>query len=138
MTMSQEQTSTSPIPRLWPRFSPVRVALKAIRILVALQAFTVAVLQVIAAVRKRYRRKKGFPHLHFDEVRVGENFLQLYSYGRHLYDDMLAAIDSAQESIYLESFIWKGDAIGREFKMHLAQKAAQGVDVYVIFDGFGN
>jgi cardiolipin synthase A/B len=51
---------------------------------------------------------------------------------------MLAAIDMAQESIYLETYIWKDDAIGQEFKEHLARKAAQGVEVYVVFDSFAN
>ena len=36
------------------------------------------------------------------------------------------AIDAAQESIYLETYIWKGDAVGQEFKEHLARKAAAG------------
>ena len=39
---------------------------------------------------------------------------------------MLAAINTAQESIYLETYIWKDDAPGREFKEHLARKAAEG------------
>jgi cardiolipin synthase len=62
----------------------------------------------------------------------------LYSYGRDLYDAMLTAIDAAQESIYLETYIWKDDAVGQQFKEHLARKAVAGVDVYVVFDRFGN
>ena len=62
----------------------------------------------------------------------------LYSYGRELFDAMLEAIDAAHESIYLETYIWKDDAVGQEFQEHLARKAEQGVAVYVIFDSFGN
>ena len=51
---------------------------------------------------------------------------------------MLEAIDGAQECIYMETYIWKDDAVGREFQSHLARKAAEGVAVYVIFDRFGN
>jgi cardiolipin synthase len=51
---------------------------------------------------------------------------------------MLAAIDAARESIYLETFLWKDDAVGQAFKEHVTRKAAQGVEVYVIFDSFGN
>jgi cardiolipin synthase len=72
------------------------------------------------------------------EVQVGDNRLQLYCYGQELYDAMLEAIDEAQETIYLESFIWKNDEVGYAFKEHLARKAAEGIEVYVIFDGFGN
>jgi cardiolipin synthase A/B len=71
-------------------------------------------------------------------VCVGTNRLQIYDYGRDLYDAMLAAIDAARESIYLETYIWKDDAIGQQFKEHLARKAAQGVEVYVVFDSFAN
>jgi len=80
----------------------------------------------------------SFPHPQLSEVQVRENSLQIYSYGQDLYDAMLAAIDSAQECIYLETYIWKGDSVGQAFKEHLTQKAAQGVDVYVTFDGFAN
>src|SRR5262249_13417629 len=102
-----------------------------------LQAAVMAVLGIAAWLKRRYQ-PQGFPHPDFPATRVGENYLQLYSYGRELYDDMLAAIDSARETIYLETSIWKGDALGRAFKESLAHKAQQGVDVYVIFDGFAN
>jgi cardiolipin synthase len=103
----------------------------------ALQAAILVVLGIIAWLKRRWQ-PQGFPHPDFPVTRVGENQVQIYSYGRELYDAMLAAIDAAQESIYLETFIWKGDAVGQAFKEHLARKAEQGVDVHVIFDGFGN
>jgi cardiolipin synthase len=51
---------------------------------------------------------------------------------------MLEAIDGARDFIFLESFIWKDDATGQEFKERLARKARAGVRVCVIFDRFGN
>ena len=105
---------------------------------VTLQVLTAAVLLAIAALGRRRKHEVSFPHQPFEEVRVGENFLKLYAYGRELFDAMLEAIDAAQESIYLETYIWKDDAVGREFQEHLARKAAQGVAVYAIFDSFGN
>jgi cardiolipin synthase len=107
-------------------------------IILFLQIITSAVLLLVAALRNWKRHKQSFPHEDFDEVHLGENRLKLYSYGRSLYDDMLTAIDSAQESIYLETYIWKDDQAGWEFKKHLTKKAEEGVDVYIIFDHFGN
>ncbi len=104
----------------------------------SLQAFTASILFIVAALRNRKKREVHFPHMGFEEIPLGENRLKLYSYGRDLYDDMLAAIYSAQETIYLETYIWKGDEAGWEFKKHLARKAEEGVDVYLIFDSFGN
>src|SRR2546430_13945796 len=120
------------------RLSVRRMVLEITGVLVGLEAITVIILQIISAQRKQHRQKGGFPHPSLDEVRVGDNSLHIYDYGRDLYDAMLAAIDAARESIYLETYIWKGDAVGQEFKEHLERKAAQGVDVYVIFDRFGN
>jgi cardiolipin synthase A/B len=106
--------------------------------ILTLQVLTAAVLLVIAALGKRRKHEVSFPHEPFGEVQVGENSLKLYSYGRELFDAMLEAIDAAHESIYLESYIWKDDAVGQEFQEHLARKAEEGVAVYVIFDSFGN
>ena len=106
--------------------------------LLTLQILTTGVLLAIAALGKRRKHETSFPHEPFEDVQVGENFLHLYAYGRELYDAMLEAIDSAQESIYIESYIWKDDAVGKEFHRHLARKAEEGVAVYVIFDRFGN
>ena len=118
--------------------SLLRLVRKVILGVLIVQVLTAVVLLVIAALGKRRKHEIRFPHAPFEEVHVGENFLQLYIYGRDLYDAMLEAIDAAQESIYLETYIWKDDAVGQEFQTHLARKAAEGVAVYVIFDRFGN
>src|SRR5690348_8604452 len=120
------------------RLSIMGTLLKVTGALVALQAIVLLVIEIVSARRKRQRQEGRFPHPHLSEVPVGKNRLQIYDYGRDLYDDMLAAIDTAQESIYLETYIWKDDAVGQAFKEHLARKAAQGVGVYVVFDSFGN
>lgn len=123
------------------RFSGVsllRLVGKIILGVLTLQVLTAAILIVIAALGKRRKHEASFPHQPFEEVQVGENSLKLYAYGRELFDAMLETIDAAQESIYLETYIWKDDAVGQEFKEHLARKAAEGVAVYVIFDSFGN
>ena len=51
---------------------------------------------------------------------------------------MLEAIGSARERILFETYIIKGDAMGRRFKRALIDAANRGVDVYVIYDGFAN
>jgi len=127
--------------RMWPLRRPsfLRLVFVLLGALLALQVSTIAVLSFVVASRRRLRRPlQGFPHLRTPEVAVSDNQLKIYSYGRELFDAMIAAIDSAKESIYFETFIWKGDAVGKEFKEHLARKAAEGVAVYVIFDSFGN
>lgn len=131
--------------RRWPRLSLRRLLLEATGLTLALQAAVVLTLQAVSILR-RQKRKGGFPHPRFEPVMVGEdalrdvaeNCLQLYDYGRDLYDAMIGAIDEARETIYLETYIWKDDLIGRRFKEHLIRKADEGVEVYVTFDSFGN
>ena len=107
-------------------------------LLVALPAGTAAAVVMGTAWRRRRRQFQGFPHPAYPPVHGGATTIQLYSYGRDLFAARLDAIDTAQESVYLESFLWKGDTVGQNFKERLARKAAQGVDVYVVFDWFGN
>src|SRR5260370_26073329 len=126
---------------LFKRFSRMtllRLVGKVILGLLTLQVLTAAVLLVIAALGKRRKHEVSFPHQPIEEMQVGENFLKLYAYGRDLFDAMLEAIDAAQQSIYLETYIWKDDAVGQEFQEHLARKASEGVAVYVIFDSCSN
>ncbi len=127
-----------PVLTQWRRLSLKRLLLQLTGIMFGLQVLIVAVLQVISVRRKRHQPQGGFPHKSLEEVQVGKNKVQLLDYGRELYDAMLATIDTAQESIYLETYIWKSDAVGQAFKDHLARKAAEGVEVYVIYDNFAN
>src|SRR5579859_3406878 len=120
------------------RLSLLRLVRRVILGVLVVQVLTAAALIVIAALGKRRKHEVSFPHDPFAEVQVGENVLRLYAYGRDLYDAMLEAIDAARESIYLETYIWKDDAVGQEFRTHLARKAEEGVAVYLIFDRFGN
>lgn len=72
----------------------MRTVLEMTGVLVVLQAIIVIVLEIVSARRKRQRQEGSFPHPHLGEVRVGTNRLQIYDYGRDLYDAMLAAIDT--------------------------------------------
>ncbi len=118
--------------------SLTQIVLRAMGALFGLQVLTIALLQLASKLRRTRQESGGFPHPNLNGIRVGDNNVQLYDYGQYLFDAMLTAIDSAQETIYLETFIWKDDKIGQAFKTHLIKKAEQGIEVYVVFDGFGN
>ncbi len=115
-----------------------QIVLRAMGALFGLQVLTIALLQLASKLRRKQQQGGGFPHPNLNSVRVGDNNVQLYDYGQYLYDAMLTAIDNAQESIYLETFIWKDDKVGQAFKTLLTKKAEQGIEVYVVFDSFGN
>ncbi|WP_197735521.1 phospholipase D-like domain-containing protein [Rubrobacter xylanophilus] len=107
----------------------------------AVQAALVGGLVAMAEFRKRRREPRdGFPWEDLPEVELedGDCTLKLHPYGVPLYEDMLREIEGARERILLETFIWKGDEVGRRFVEALARRAREGVEVYVIFDGFAN
>src|SRR5699024_12811044 len=51
---------------------------------------------------------------------------------------MIDAIDSARDSILMETFIWKNDEVGQRFIDAFNAAAARGVAVHLIYDGFAN
>jgi cardiolipin synthase len=95
-------------------------------------------MSLVDSYRRRGKRPRPFPTRPPHTVRVGDGEVTTYTYGRDLYDDMLAAIEGAQRQILFETYIWKGDATGERFKRALAAAADRGVEVYCIYDGFAN
>ncbi len=120
------------------RVTLIRVALTLALAYLGLQTVTIALLTAMSLRRKRSLDGARFPVTRLPPVMVGDNRVRIYSYGADLFEAMLEAIDSAREYIYIESYIWKADEIGEEFKQRLAKKAREGVQVYVIFDEFAN
>jgi cardiolipin synthase len=93
----------------------------------------------VDTLRKRRRPPGGdFPRTDPVGVEVADSELTVYTYGEHVYAAMLEAIRGAREYIFFETFIWKGDAVGEEFKRELVAAAERGVQVYVVFDSWGN
>ncbi|HHW82556.1 MAG TPA: phosphatidylserine/phosphatidylglycerophosphate/cardiolipin synthase family protein [Actinomycetales bacterium] len=97
---------------------------------------------VVAVDRIRVHRDPPtgkFPRAAPAEVTAaGGNRCDVYTDGSRLYEAMLADIRTAQESIYFETFIWKGDSTGKAFKKELEDAAARGVEVFAVYDSFAN
>lgn len=65
------------------------------------------------------------------------NHVELLHNGDAAYPQMLAAIESAQRSVWLASYIFRRDRTGRAFADALGAAARRGVEVRVLVDGFG-
>ncbi|WP_144790667.1 phosphatidylserine/phosphatidylglycerophosphate/cardiolipin synthase family protein [Kocuria palustris] len=116
-----------------------RTAARAAVGVVAVQATTIAGLVGYDAVKKHYRKSRsGFPKPGHYGADVAGSDMEVFTYGAELYDDMIASIDAAQRTVYLETYLWKGDEYGRRFRDALNRAGARGVDVKVIYDGVGN
>ena len=97
-------------------------------------------MSLVDSYRRRGKKAKPFPVTPPRTVDVGESggAVTTYTYGQDLYDAMLAAIAGAERQILFETYIWKGDEVGEQFKQALADAAARGVEVYCIYDSFAN
>ena len=87
---------------------------------------------------RKHRPAATFPVLAPVEADAAGDDITVYTYGKDLYEDMLAAISGAQEVIYFETFIWKSDEVGQKFKDALIDAAERGVKVYITYDTFAN
>jgi len=73
----------------------------------------------------------------YDEYVPG-NSLALYVRGKDLFPAMQAAIEKAETSVHLETYILGSDQTGQAFAALLAKKARTGVRVRVIYDSIGS
>ncbi len=81
------------------------------------------------------------------QVRIGDaltrrpleagNAIEPLHNGEQAFPSMLAAIAAARESLWLSTYIFQTDAVGREFIAALAAAVRRGVRVRVLVDGIG-
>ncbi|MDD6896442.1 MAG: cardiolipin synthase [Prevotellaceae bacterium] len=69
---------------------------------------------------------------------TNDNSVTLLMNGHEKFDDMFKAIRQARHHIHLEYFNFRNDSIASALFELLKQKAAEGVAVRALFDGFGN
>ncbi|TYC98892.1 phosphatidylserine/phosphatidylglycerophosphate/cardiolipin synthase family protein [Arthrobacter echini] len=106
---------------------------------VSAQVVVIGGLVAVDAYQKRQRTKReGFPQPGTFSTTIGETATTVYTYGEDLFDAMIGAIDGAEHQVLLETYIWKGDAVGARFRDAVNRAAERGVKVFVIYDGFAN
>ncbi|MBW3086581.1 Major cardiolipin synthase ClsA [Austwickia sp. TVS 96-490-7B] len=128
-----------PRPTPWSRRTAMKLGLWALGVTTATQIGAAVTVIAVDQIRKQRQPPSGeFPHSPPMTTEVAGSIVTTYTYGEYLYADMLAAIESAHEVIYFETFIWKNDEVGNRFKAALIDAADRGVQVYVVYDGFAN
>ncbi len=66
-----------------------------------------------------------------------DNSATLYTDMNKLFQQIFADIEMAKETIHIEYFIFKNDALGKALLNKLIEKAVQGVSVKVLYDDLG-
>lgn len=80
---------------------------------------------------QRVLREQGNPEFQGNEV-------HLLPSGREKYADMFATIRNAKRYVHLEYFILRKDSIGSALLRTLQEKVAEGVEVRILVDAYGN
>ncbi len=63
---------------------------------------------------------------------------KMYYTGKEAFTAIIRDIKNAKESILMEYFIWRSDELGEQIKNLLIEKAKQGVEIKLLFDGLGS
>ena len=66
-----------------------------------------------------------------------DNKVEIFHNGIDLFDSMINDIKNAKDYIHMQYFIIRNDNLGRNIIKNLAEKAAQGVEVKILYDGMG-
>ena len=69
---------------------------------------------------------------------LGGNDVSFFTNAMDKYEKMLYDIENAKHHIHVEYYIFADDKIGNIIKNALIKKALQGVEVRIIYDGFGS
>lgn len=73
-----------------------------------------------------------------DEEFLDDNAIDLLIDGEETYDAVIAAINQAKRSVYVQVYIMREDGLGLRILNAMAAKAAEGVEVCFLFDSFGS
>ncbi len=74
----------------------------------------------------------------YAEVTIGSTRAALLKDGMQAFPSMLAAIASAEHTICFETYILRDDATGVKFAEALKERSRKGVEVNLIYDGWGS
>lgn len=72
------------------------------------------------------------------ETWVGGNTVQLFTHGDVAFEHMLQAIEGAQRRVWLEMYWFAADTVGLRFFQALGAAARRGVEVALLYDGWGS
>lgn len=79
-------------------------------------------------------------HLHLNSGNwvTFNNQVEYFNNGKDKFEALVRDIRNAKKFIHLEYYIWRGDRLGTRLVEELTKKAAEGVEVRLLYDGIGN
>ncbi len=87
---------------------------------------------------RRIARNIHLLHLAAAAPVTSGNDVQNFFSGEEKFRSLLKDLQGAESSIHMEYYIWRSDALGEQILEVLQEKAAEGVKIRLIFDGWGS
>ena len=69
---------------------------------------------------------------------LGGNDVKIFTSGKEKFESLFTDIRNAKKHIHVEYYVFSDDEIGKRFREELILKAKEGLEVRVIYDGFGS
>ena len=89
-------------------------------------------------VEADYLTDLAYLHINSGSWLTCNNQVKRFISGKEKFDALIADIRAAKEFIHLEYYIWRADKLGVQLVKELTQKAKEGVEVRLLYDGMGN
>lgn len=91
-----------------------------------------------ALVEEEYLTDLAQLHLNSGNWMTFNNQVEYFNSGKEKFEALVQDIRNAKKFIHLEYYIWRGDRLGTRLVEELTKKAAEGVEVRLLYDGIGN
>lgn len=89
-------------------------------------------------IEEAYLTDLAYLHLNSGNWMTFNNKVTVFTTGKEKFEALVRDIRNAKEFIHLEYYIWRGDKLGTRLLAELEKKAAEGVEVRILYDGMGN
>ena len=85
-----------------------------------------------------YLTDLAYLHLNSGNWMTFNNKVEYFNNGKDKFEALVQDIRRAKKFIHMEYYIWRGDRLGTRLVEELTKKAAEGVEVRLLYDGMGN
>ncbi len=85
-----------------------------------------------------YLTDLAYLHINSGNWLTSNNKVTRFTTGKDKFETLIQDIRNAKQFIHLEYYIWRGDELGKRLVDELTKKAAEGVEVRLLYDGMGN
>lgn len=89
-------------------------------------------------IEAEYLTDLAYLHINSGSWMTFNNRVTRFCTGKEKFEALVRDIRAAKHFIHLEYYIWRGDELGRRLVDELTKKAAEGVEVRLLYDGMGN